>query len=446
MSGLDFTALGNLLASDPISIESILACEQIRMAFKNQFAPLLAFLGENLLPITRIALGRVSSPNPATVASAFYIFTTFVPAFSNRLGTDVSFIEELLSIFTLSDPISEYSLLSFSSIFQCLVQSSSGFVFGRITDKLSLMTHLLAHINTNPIFELLTAFTTKVSAPITQFLENTDSTILILKSFVSEEETNARLLELLIGLVNNSVPSDTLFLPLLDLAQIQQLFESAIAGKTTHFSSRAADLLAAICRRTLSGNLQKPQEAAIQLLAGKIPEICARIATGDRYDLTKNRLVALVILLNEIAVEPIPQKPLIELAKSLFDLVFLNEGHTILHADFLAFLECVGLKEKVIAECGFAKRIPQAFAKRGANFAVYWGALRSVAEMLVKAKVKIRSAGWEKFVGGEYATMGVLMKSAYGGKVPGQEDEEDDDSYYSEEEAEHEGEGDYSDD
>jgi hypothetical protein len=145
------------------------------------------------------------------------LLTNFVPVFSNRLATDLSFIEELLSIFATADPISEYGLLAFSSIFQFVVQSSNGFVFVRITDKLSLMTHLLHHIDANPIFELLIALTTKVLAPTTQFLEAVDSSAFLLRSFTDDDDRNARLLELVNGLIHTSVPSDGIFLPVLDL-------------------------------------------------------------------------------------------------------------------------------------------------------------------------------------------------------------------------------------
>jgi hypothetical protein len=57
--------LKDLLAADPVSLDSVLSCEQLRMAFKSQSQPLLAFLGQNVITVTRIALGRVSTAGPA---------------------------------------------------------------------------------------------------------------------------------------------------------------------------------------------------------------------------------------------------------------------------------------------------------------------------------------------------------------------------------------------
>jgi hypothetical protein len=414
----DFSEIANVLNTKPVALESVLCCDGVRAAFKGQYSPLVSLFTTEVVPLARIALGLSPDSPPAAIASAFYCLTNFVPIFSNQLGTNRQFVTVLLSVFQLPGSISDYNLLAFSRIFQFLVQASQGFVFMSIPDKVGLMTNLIKYLGNLPVFELITELTSKNSQPVRQFLEAVDISNRLLQSLSDDELSNCQLLKLLTSLVSSTLLSEILVRPLLDLDHIGKLFDYALNSKDNILSAQASRLLIDICIRDLSGKLKGSQTSVVQFLVGKIPQMCERILIG-KYTQSNSQLLALVVRLCELTLDAGIPTCVRGLVKSMFNLMFVNIGHTILHNDFIALIKFVGLTAELIEECGFTERIPAAFGDWKENLAVYWGTLWVLAKLIKGSQVPMPKTGpWKDFVGGFYLEIEGVLKGEYGGPLP----------------------------
>jgi hypothetical protein len=311
-----------------------------------------------------------------------------------------------------------------------------------VTDKDSLCKHFLRHIGDNPTFELLLTLTSKVFPPVLSFLAGVDASTSLIGLLSDDEVANCRPIALLSSLLRANVRSDVLLKPLQTCGQADNFFRLAIGAKDSIYSASLASLLHDIVDRDISGALRVEHDAVVDLLRSKIPDICGYILNGKRYTQAHSAFVLLVIRLVQHV--PAPDS-VFELAGGMFEMVLVQEGHSFLHADFLALIKCVGITTEFVEKWGICDKIGGAFENRSEKRVVYWAALHELTNFVIATAVQVPETlkeAWKGYCEGPFAEMSDLLARGYGGVVPGEEPEEEEEQYeYEYEEEAGEGEG-----
>jgi hypothetical protein len=413
---LDFSELGSLLATCDLSLEVALSSPQIRIAFKRQFSRLIGFLNSNLRELTRIAIGRASTTSREVVAAAFYCLTNLAPLFSNPLATNRIFLADLFTALPDTEPASEYNLLAFSRIFHFIVQLSNGFVFLNIPDKAQFINHLIALLDHSSIFELISNLTTNISQPVMTFLESVSASTVFMNSLSDDILLNSRILQLLSYLFTTNLPSETLLKPLAEENMLERLFGFVLGSPVDAISALSAQLLSAIC--DLDFNCSR---SAARWLVQRVPSFCDYVVRSRLYTPSTSCCVRLMLRLFRDMGKRIPECVL-NMAKFMFDSLFVHSGHTFLQHDFLAVVAAVGINRELVGRCGMAHRIANAFRQYHKTGATYWACLHSLTRSILRAKCVVDgSDGWKTYIHGEYLKMERLMTADYGGKTAEEE-------------------------
>jgi hypothetical protein len=283
------------------------------------------------------------------------------------------------------------------------------------------MNHLIALLDHSSIFELISNLTTNISQPVMTFLESVGASTVFMNALSDDVLLNMRILKLLFFLLTTNLPSETLLKPLAEQRTLQRLAGFVLGAPADTISALSAQLLSAICDLDFDCS-----RSATRWLVEQVPSFCDFVVRSQLYRPSTSCCVRLVLRHRKDMGKRVPEC-VFNMAKFLFDSLFVHPGHTILQQDFLALVAALGITRELVGRCGMAQRIPEAFGQYRQTVATYWACLHSLARSIIRAKCVVDGCqGWKTYIHGEYTKMERLMTDDYGGKTA----EDDESSSY----------------
>jgi hypothetical protein len=202
---------------------------------------------------------------------------------------------------------------------------------------------------------------------------------------------------------------------------VQRIFEYAMTNEEAHVSAGAFELLGELtdqCNDCDDADGDPLCETVVRFLTGKIGEICQFVRSGKPFLASKASAVALICGL----VKGTVPEPVISLAASLVGKMFANPTNSFLHRALQSLFDEIARDgEKLGRFCAESKirtRIVEAFARRDAAYAAYWGALYSFAQAIGEKEEDDQE--WKVFLATTIADIRNVISQPFGGPKPGE--------------------------
>lgn len=431
------TNISVMLDSQTCSLVDLLKESNIQTALKKRIPNLAEYLADNAGQLVDIALGTEKT-NTNIQFMCFSIIVTQVKSLTSLLLSSDSFLQHLNDFISNNKDIDENGATGFARIFKFIINQTNGEILNRWPERTELFQKIINHMGHIAIHYLLDDITSDARKTVVTFLEDCNATTVLLSNVSNDFRKTKKLYLYLTNLIS-IIEIDS---PLLSLFEntdkMNEIFDLALSTNNAQLSSQIFIFLDRLAEQIdydtdeESSNQELENQdplvdSVIQLGKNRINQICEFLNNDSPFLGNKENAMRLLrtLLLHSDSIS----ENVFEYGEKLFNLLFENPAHSILHASFLSFFDTLSTDPekclKFIKSSNIKNRIIEAFEKRDQTNASYWGILFDLCIKIEELSPSKDEDDWQKFKESVIDKTQSIINNGYGGKLPAESDASD---------------------